>query len=200
MMRRSIRTSGYLMFPLMFGLALVAKPFVLLLLTKKWIECVPYLRIFCFTYALMPVQTANLQAIKAMGRSDLFLKLEIIKKIMGLLVLMVSMHFGVFIMALSTIFTTIFSSIVNAFPNKNLLDYKYLEQIKDLLNGIIPLLLMAASVIGVGMINMGDLYKLILQVLTGGVVYIAISVLTKNDSFYYILDTAKSLLNRRNEK
>ena len=71
MCRRSIRTSSYIMLPLMTGLALVAEPFVKLLLTEKWLQCVPYLQIACFTFAFMPIHTANLQAIKAMGRSDI---------------------------------------------------------------------------------------------------------------------------------
>src|SRR5699024_7024212 len=81
MVRRAIVTSSLILFPLMFGLAAIAEPVVKLLLTDKWIGCVPYMQILCIVYALYPINTANLQAIKALGKSDYFLKLEIIKKI-----------------------------------------------------------------------------------------------------------------------
>ena len=80
MTRRAIKTSTYIMAPLMMGLAFCAEPIVTLILTEKWLPCVPFLRIFCVTCMFYPIHTANLNAINAMGRSDLFLKLEIIKK------------------------------------------------------------------------------------------------------------------------
>ena len=81
MTRRAIKMSSFIMWPLMIGLGVCAEPIVRLILTEKWLFCVPYLRIFCFTYAFYPIHTANLSAIKAMGRSDMFLTLEIIKKV-----------------------------------------------------------------------------------------------------------------------
>ena len=81
--RRAIKISTYIMMPMMVGLAVCAEPLVRLVLTDKWLPAVPFLRVFCFTYAIRPVSTANLNAIKALGRSDLFLKLEIIKKVHG---------------------------------------------------------------------------------------------------------------------
>lgn len=99
--RRAIVTSSYLMWPMMVGLAVVAKPLVVLLLTEKWLEAVPFLQISCFALGLEPLQTANLNAIKAMGISDIYLKLEIIKKSISILILLLSMHFGVKAIAVS---------------------------------------------------------------------------------------------------
>jgi teichuronic acid exporter len=100
MMRRAIVTSSFVIFPMMVGLAVTAEPLVKLLLTDKWLPCVPFLQIFCASYALMPIHTANLQAINALGRSDIFLKLEIIKKIVGLSILGVTVFYGVYAIAL----------------------------------------------------------------------------------------------------
>ena len=99
MTRRAIKTSTYVMAPLMMGLAFCATPIVKLVLTDKWLPCVPFLRIFCITYMFWPVHTANLNAINAMGRSDWFLRLEIIKKIMGMAILLSTMWFRVMPMA-----------------------------------------------------------------------------------------------------
>ena len=77
MMRRAIKTSSFMIFPMMIGMAVVAEPLVKIVLTDKWLPAVPFLQIFCISYALMPIHTANLQAINAMGRSDIFLRLLI---------------------------------------------------------------------------------------------------------------------------
>lgn len=136
MTRRAIKTSTYIMAPLMMGLLFCAEPIVKLLLTDKWLPSVPYLRIFCFTYMFWPIHTANLNAIKAMGRSDLFLKLEIIKKIMGLTLLLLTMRISVMAMACSLIVSGILSQIINSWPNWKLLDYNYFEQLRDILPSI----------------------------------------------------------------
>ncbi len=197
MTRRSIRVSGFIMFPLMIGLAFVARPFINLLLTEKWLGCVVYLQIYCFILALMPIHTSNLQAIKAMGRSDIFLKLEIIKKIIGISSLLISMRFGVLAIALSAAINTIISSFVNAFPNKKLIGYSYFEQIKDLFNGIVPLLAMVAAVVGVKFLNINDFSMLVIQIVIGAITYIAVSAGTKNESFRYILSIIKEFKEKR---
>ena len=120
MTRRAIKTSTYVMMPLMAGLAVCAEPLVRLLLTEKWLPCVPFMQIFCIIYAFYPLHTANLNAIKAMGRSDVFLKLEIIKKALETAVLLITMRYGVFAMALGELFSSIVSQLINAWPNKRL--------------------------------------------------------------------------------
>ena len=146
MTRRAIRTSTYIMMPLMMLLAICAESVVRIFLTEAWLPCVPFLRIFCVTYAFYPIHTANLNAIKAMGRSDIFLKLEIVKKVIGMIALVSTMWFGVIWMAYSLLFTTVTSSVINAFPNRKLLNYTYGNQIRDMLPQIILSCVMGAAV------------------------------------------------------
>ena len=120
MTRRAIKISTYIMAPLMMGLAFCATSVVDLVLTEKWLPCVPFLQIFCITYMFYPIHTANLNAIKAMGRSDLFLKLEIAKKIVGMILLLSTMWFGVMAMAYSLLVSMITSMIINSWPNRQL--------------------------------------------------------------------------------
>ena len=197
MVRRSIRISSYIMLPLMVGLALVAEPFVKLLLTDKWLPCVPFIQVTCIVFAFSPIHTANLQAIKAVGRSDIFLKLEIIKKVIGVITLLVVMNYGVLAIAISGIFTTIVSSMLNASPNKKLLNYNYIEQIKDLLNGLVPLVLMSITIYFTGFLKLPLLVMLMLQIFEGMVIYVAASALTKNESFRYILLMVKKIIKRK---
>ena len=146
MTRRAIKTSTYVMAPLMMGLAFCAEPIVRLVLTDKWIFCIPFLRIFCITYMFWPVHTANLNAINAMGRSDWFLRLEIIKKIVGLAILLSTMWFGVMAMAYSLLLSSVLSQIINSWPNRKLLKYGYLEQVRDFAPGILLAVLMGICV------------------------------------------------------
>ncbi len=200
MTRRAIRTSTYLMMPMMVGLAVCAEPLVSCILTDKWLPCVPFLRIFCFTYAFYPIHTANLNAIKAMGRSDLFLKLEIIKKVMGMVVLLSTMWFGVMTMAYSLLLTSILSQLINSWPNRKLLDYRYSEQFKDMLPQILLSLTMGAIVYCVSFLHLSDIATLCIQVPLGAAVYCLGSWLFKLESFEYVLTMLKNFINRKEDK
>lgn len=196
MTQRSIKTSVYIMAPLMMGLAFMAKPVISLILTDKWLPCVPFMVIFCITYMFMPIHTANLNAIKAMGRSDLFLKLEIIKKIMGVTVLLLVMWHGVMAMAYSLLFTSVMGQIINSWPNKKLLGYSYLEQLKDILPSILLAVFMGFCVSFIALVGLPNIITIILQVIAGAVIYIAGSYLLKLEAFEYLLDMVKGFISR----
>jgi O-antigen/teichoic acid export membrane protein len=196
MTRRAIKISTYVMMPMMAGLAACAEPLVRLLLTEKWVPCVPYMQIFCVCYAFYPLHTANLNAIKAMGRSDLFLILEIIKKAVGITALLITMRMGVIYMALSRIFTGVLAQIINAYPNSKLLKYPYLQQLKDMLPAILLSTLMGFAVYSLSFLGLGDVATLGLQILFGIVIYAVGSIVFKLDSFSYILNIIKNILHR----
>ena len=200
MTRRAIKTSIYIMAPIMIGLAVCSESVVLLLLTEKWLPCVLYLRIFCITYMFWPVHTANLNAIKAMGRSDWFLRLEVIKKIMGMAILLSTMWFGVDVMAYSLLLSGFLSQLINSWPNKKLLGYSYWEQLKDFLPSLLISVLMGAIVYCVEFIDLPTIATLAIQVCTGVVVYTGLSALLKLEEFSYILEVVKSVLRGRKAK
>lgn len=191
MTRRAIKTSTYIMAPLMMGLAFCATSVISLILTDKWLACVPYMQIFCITSMFYPVHTANLNAIKAMGRSDLFLKLEIVKKVVGMVLLLSTMWFGVMAMAYSLLVSSVLSQIINSWPNRKLLNYGYLEQLKDILPGIILAVVMGICVYPVQWIGLSDIITLCIQVPLGAIIYIIGSKIFKLESFEYILDMIK---------
>ena len=196
MTRRAIKTSTYIMAPLMMGLLFCAEPIVKLLLTEKWLTCVPYLRIFCFTYMFWPIHTANLNAIKAMGRSDFFLKLEIIKKVMGLALLLFTMRISVMAMAYSLIVSGILSQIINSWPNWKLLNYNYFEQLRDILPSIIIAVGMGICVYFISFIPMPTIVTLLIQIVIGAVIYIGVSAALKLEEFEYLFGMIKSFLKR----
>lgn len=197
MTRRAIKTSTYVMAPLMMGLAFCAEPVVQLILTDKWIPCIPFLRIFCITYMFWPVHTANLNAINAMGRSDWFLRLEIVKKIVGLIILLSTMWFGVMAMAYSLLLSSVLSQIINSWPNRKLLGYGYLEQVRDFAPGILLAAVMGICVYFVGYLPLPMIITLFIQIVLGAIIYIAASAILKLEEFEYLLGMVKSFIRKR---
>ena len=197
MTRRAIKVSTYIMAPLMMGLAFCATPVVQLILTEKWLPCVPFLQIFCITYMFYPVHTANLNAIKAMGRSDLFLKLEITKKIVGMILLLSTMWFGVMAMAYSLLVSMITSMIINSWPNRELLKYSFKEQMIDIFPSIALAVVMGVMVSFVNNLGVSSALTLLIQVPTGAIIYLIGSMLLHLDSFEYLLGIMKSFIHNK---
>ena len=197
MMRRAIVSSSFLIFPMMVGMAVVAEPLVKIVLTDKWLPAVPFLQIFCISYALMPIHTSNLQAINAMGRSDIFLRLEVIKKVIGLTILLISLPFGVYVIALSSILTGIIGTFINAYPNKELLNYSYKEQWLDIMPSLLISLIMGGIVYLFNFLSFPVWQVLILQTVSGGIIYILLAKIFKIESFTYLVETMKQLIKSR---
>ena len=192
--RRAIKTSTFFIAPIMMWLAFAGDPLVELVLTKKWLPCVSYMRLFCISYMFYPIHTANLNAIKALGRSDLFLKLEIIKKVVGIIALLITMRISVMAMAYSLLVTSVLSQIINSWPNRKLLDYKYEEQLKDILPHILLAVFMGGFVYCVEFLNLNAIITLIIQVLLGVCIYVGLSKLFKFESYNYALSMLKDVI------
>ena len=192
MVRRSIMTSTYIIMPAMIGLAAVAKPLTVLLLTDKWLPSVPFMQFSCFILAFWPIHTTNLQAINAVGRSDIFLKLEIIKKIIGFSIMLVSIPVGIYTMMIGKCYSAVKRSFHNASPNRKLLNYGYREQIKDILPAMLLSLFMGGTVLLWTFTDMSSIMILICQVITGILIYVSGSKLLKLESYTYIIDMIRS--------
>lgn len=199
MMRRSVMVSSFLVLPMMAGLAAVAQPLIHLLLTEKWLPCVPFLQIICIDFAFYPIHTANLQAINAMGRSDVMLKLEVIKKAYGLVILAVTalVFRSVYAIAWGAVVSTLLSAVVNASPNKKLLDYGYLEQMKDVLPSVAMALIMFAAVSFLGRLSLSPLPMLVVQIAAGVAVYGGMALIFKPESARYLLETGAEILRKK---
>ena len=164
----------------------MAEPVVSFLLGEKWIECVPYMRIFCIYFVFWPIHTANLNAIKALGRSDIILKQEIAKKVSGIVILLLAIPGGVLVMAYSLLLESFVSQIINSWPNRKLIEYSYLEQLRDISKSILLAAFMGIGVYPVTMLGLGDFTTILVQVTIGATVYILGSYLLKIDTFNFI--------------
>jgi len=197
MVRRSIVTSSFVIFPMMIGLAVCAEPLVKILLTDKWLPCVSFLQLMCISYAFWPIHTSNLQAINALGRSDIFLKLEIVKKCIGITALCVSIPFGIYVMVGLQPLLSLVSSLINAFPNKKLLGYSYKEQWHDIMPSLLLSLAMGAIVYSIQLIDLPVWPTLIIQVSVGVVFYVAMARVFKLECLTYLLSTCKDIFKSR---
>ena len=194
--KRAITTSMYIMSPMMIGFACVAEEFVSIVLTDKWLPAVPFLRIFCLVYMFYPVHTSNLNAIKAVGRSDVFLKLEAIKKIVGVVLLIVSVRMGVMAMAYSLLINSVFSQIINAWPSKELIDYGFMEQIKDIVPTVVLTFIMALVISSMDLLQLSVVPNLIVKIIVGAVIYVVGSIVSKNETFLYLWDVIKGIVKK----
>lgn len=200
MVRRSIVTSSFIIYPMMVGMAAIAKPMVTILLGEQWLGCVFFLQISCITLAFWPIHTANLQAINAVGRSDIFLKLEIIKKVLGISVLIISIPFGINVMVIGRACQGFISTIINAFPNKKLLGYSFVEQWKDLIPSLVLSLFMGVVVMFVELLGFSSYITLLIQIPVGAITYFGLAYLFKFECFNYILNMLKEKNIFKNKK
>ncbi len=196
--RKYIRVASYLVFPVMCGFFAVSDSFVRVLLTEKWMPAVPYIQIFCLSYMFDIIQTGNLQTIKAIGRSDISLILEIIKKssYFIIILLFVLLSDSPVMLAVSSICCTVMATLINTFPNRKLIGYKYRYQLSDILPNLGIALVMGAVVLLMNRLTVAPLLLLVLQIAVGGVVYILLSVITRNPNFFYVLDAAKQFVRK----
>ena len=197
MTRRAIKTSTFIIFPCMAGLSVIARPLIVLVLTEKWLPAVTYLRFFCLIYAVWPVHTANLQAINALGRSDIFLKLEIIKKVLGITVLFITIPMGLKAMMIGSCMVSYIGMILNASPNIRLLNYSLVELARDLMPSALLSAFMSAVILCAGSFIGNDLLKLLVQMILGVCVYAGTAALVRAESFVYIMDTIRDIGKKR---
>ncbi len=192
--RNSVSLCSFVMFPIIMGLLACSRPLVLLLYSEKWIEAVPYMQLFCIAYMFYPINMANTQALNGMGRSDLFLKLNAIKKGLGILVLVFLLPYGVKTITLGYAATSIISVLINIAPNRKLLSYGYFEQLKDVMPSLILSVSMCAICLLLAVFIKNTILLLAVQVVTGMVFYLGLAHLFKVQAMGKLLMIFKDLL------
>lgn len=185
--RKYIRLFSYIIFPLMIGIASLAEPIVSLLLTEKWIGVVILLQILCINWMFDHLSSINLNLLYVKGRSDLALRLEIIKKIIATSILFSSIPFGIIGMCFGRVFYSLIAVYLNTYYTKYLIGLSFLQQMKDIIPSFFISLVMGGVCFLLVTLVTGDFYKIIAGVSVGIVVYVFFSILFKIQSFYDIL-------------
>lgn len=190
--RRFLRLSAFIVFPLMMGLAAVAEPLVLTLLKEQWLFAATLISIICFSMMWYPIHSINLNLLQVKGRSDLFLKLEIYKKIVGIIILCITLPMGLIAMCVGSFFSSMIALIINTYYTGKLINVGFLRQMHDLF----PILGLSFSMeafvyLIIHLISLNPIAELILGICIGIIYYILLSILFKFSEFNELLNLLK---------
>ena len=191
--RRMLRFSVFIIFPLMIGLAVLAHPLVVSLVTDKWAQCVPYLQIICFASMWYPVHAINLSLLQVKGRSDLFLRLEIIKKALITVVVFICVPFGIMGICYGAVFTSLACLAINTYYTGKLINVGFVRQMLDMTPTLLASLAMGAAVYFSVMPFDSDWVKLAVGIPLGMVLYLGIAKVFRMPELQEALD----ILHRR---
>ena len=191
---KSVSLGALVIIPILIGLMVVAEPFITLLLTEKWLPAVPYMQIICIGHASYSISSANLTAIKSIGRSDVYMKLEAVRRVVMIIILLLSVFCFNSIEAIVIGFaiSSWLDVAIIMFPVKKLVGYGLFDLVKDVYKIIICVAIMAGVTFLVGLISMPTILTLILQIVVGIAVYVLACLLLKEKSFYELLAFIKS--------
>ena len=195
MTRRTIQLGSYVQFFFLTTLIVVSEPLVKILLTDKWIACVPFMQVVCVQKMLEIISTANLQALKAAGEGNTIVKLEIFKKPVFLAMTIAGASISVYTLALTLPLYALYANIVNMWPNKKLLKYGILNQVRDLIPATVLSLIIFVTSYPINRTNLPDYIKIICCISTCLIIYISISHFFKLESYTYIINLIKKLRN-----
>jgi teichuronic acid exporter len=194
--RKIIRLSAFVIFPSMVWLAVVAEPFIVVILTETWMGVVPFLQLLAFVGILYPIHAMNLDILKVKGRSDLFLKLDLYKKIIITIVLFVTFSFGIKIMIIGQIFTSIGFLYINTYYTNKLIKYKLCTQLKD----ILPIFILSTLMGGLVYLSIlpidSDLVQVFLAIIAGPIYYYILASLLKFEELQEIKKIIIKLKNK----
>jgi O-antigen/teichoic acid export membrane protein len=191
--KKLIRSTMLICFVLMLGMAAIAKPMILTLIGEKWEPCVIYLQMLCIVGMFYPLHALNLNMLQVEGRSDLFLRLEIIKKVMAIPIIAIGVIWGIKAMILGMIFNTFIAYYLNSYWSGRFIGYSFLEQIKDIFPSFLLASIMSAIVFVEGIFVILPPYTLLaIQLITGALLTIGMCEVFHNKDYMYIKETVKN--------
>ena len=195
--RRMISLSAYVLFPIMFGMAVLARPLVIVLVTDKWEGCIAYLQILCFAVMWNPIHSLNYNLLQTKGRADLRLRVEIAQKILCILMLIVAVPLGIYYMCIGSVVVSVLSLIINTYYTGKLIGVGFWTQMKDIIPSLLYSLIMSLVVWVVVCYLSSMILQLVTGILVGIVVYSLISIITGSQDFAYLVSLLRTnVLNR----
>ncbi len=194
--QKIIKITMYITFVCMLGLAAIAKPMILVLIGERWLPSVEFLQIICFSGMQYPLNAINLNMLQVQGRSDLFLKLEIVKKFIAVGPILLGIFFDIKWMLIGSVFTCLFAYYLNSYYSGKKLYYTMWEQIKDIAPSFFIAFIMAVAVYAMSFINIQPLLLLVLQLIAGAILTLALSILFKSEEFHELKTIALTFIKK----
>jgi O-antigen/teichoic acid export membrane protein len=192
--RKIVLMAFFISAPLMIGIMVLAKPIFIMILGKEWLEAVPFFKILCLAFMFYPIHSLNINLLSIFGKSNLFLRLEIIKKVLISIVVTISFYYGITILIWSNVFVSVAALFINAYYNDKLISYSAFKQAKDML----PILCIS-SIMGILMhfclkyifVGNNELFQLVFISIIGIAAYISIFIFLRNETLKNILSILK---------
>jgi len=195
--RRYIKLAAYIIFPLMIGLAAIAKPLINVVLGQKWQFASIILQILCFSYLWYPIHAINLNLLMVKGRSDLFFRVEIIKKVVGICILLIVMNFSVELMAIGNIASSFIALFINTYYTKKMIGYGIRDQVKDILPCLILSISSCVPAFVLSQLFPNNGLIMLLSIVFAVVIYLLISNIMKIDEFVQVKSSLVTLVQNR---
>lgn len=183
MLRKSVRVSTYVVYPMLIGLAAVAEPFIRVVLTEKWIETVPYLIFFCILNLPTVGMIPRHQALNGTGRSDVYMNEHIIARIVAVVLLLLTYKISILAILIGGALSSLILTLIIAYTSKRFNGYGYRDQVKDILPTCIGCAVMGVLIYLISYLGMPDMITLIVQIIAGVIIYIAYSMFFKLEEF-----------------
>lgn len=199
LLRRSMKISLFISAPMMLGLVVIAEPLVLVLLTDKWLPAVPFLQLTALGCLIWPL-SARIQAINAIGRSDVTLKLNILLRVIGVLFIIVFSKMNLYLLVISTIMSEVLIAFFTTFIVRNMIGYRLIDQVKDIMPTMLLAVIMAALIYPLSKMSLPAILILLIQVFSGCIIYIGLSFIFKLDTIHYLMGELRSLLKQFKDK
>lgn len=198
--KKTVKCIAFVMFPLFLGMAAVSKEFLLILLTEKWSAAVPFMQIFCVSCMFVPINSLNVQAVKALGESGKYLKSTLIKTVIALAVVLAAIPFGVHYVAIAGIINAAVTTFIQSAPLKKLIGYGFFDELKDLFPTLLLSVVMFVSTMLVNIFALPLWISLFAKIAVGIFVYVTLAKIFRFESFTYILNIVLSKVGRKTAK
>ena len=199
-LRQYIRYAMFLTTPIMVGMALIARPLVLFLLTERWIDCVPYLQIVCLSQLFVPL-SIKMTAFESLGRSDISMKLNLTGIILSIALLFAFLNFDPLVMVFGAVISNAVLQVLVAIVVTKKLQYSIFEQLKDALCGVLPTVAMCCAVVMIGFVDFNNYYwlEVLVKFFVGLISFALVSLITKNSAFRSMIKIINDVLRRKKD-
>jgi len=182
--KKALKLLVFVNFPIMLGLIAVAKPLIGIVLTEKWMPAVPYLQLLCVVGSTYPIHSLNLNILQVKGRSDLFLKIQIIDTAVIALAIVLTLPFGILALIIGQVMTSFVAYFINSYYSSRFIGYGLGEQVTDILPYLSAAIIMAVSTALIGFFwEDQNMARLLFQIMSAIVVYSALSKIARLEAF-----------------
>lgn len=204
MMRKSLLTSFFILFPAMIGLCAIAKPLIHLLLGEQWMQSVPFMQIICLAYAFNPIITMGTQVINSKGQSKITLLIEFKVRLFAIILIIISTFINIYTIAFSQVIVSVFNAVLMIKGNKEILEYSYKEQMQDLYKTIIATTIMTISIILINnlatFLPNSDIFIIMIDLIAGVSIYMIVSYFIKSEGLEYTIEIIKITISKHKTK